>query len=148
MSRPHWIQTHMKQAENMAERSLMPTQVGAVIIQDRHSVSDGYNGPPSGFFNKRVEDNQWNEVHAEMNAIAFAARRGISTDGASMYTTVAPCIHCAKAIVQAGIKTVYYYDVKANNQEVCPDGIPLLEEAGVMCFPITFEEIHGNTGND
>ena len=45
-----------------------------------------------------------NEIHAELNAILFAARNGSSIDGATMYVTLSPCPDCAKAIAQSGIK--------------------------------------------
>ena len=47
-------------------------------------------------------------VHAEQNALMFAVKNGISTDGATMYVTTAPCVHCAKLIIQAGIVKVVY----------------------------------------
>lgn len=47
-------------------------------------------------------------IHAEMNAILFAARNGITTEGCTMYVTLSPCIECAKGIVQAGISRVIY----------------------------------------
>ena len=47
-------------------------------------------------------------VHAETNAIATAARRGIKIDGATMYVTSFPCLICMRAIVAAGIKKIVY----------------------------------------
>lgn len=65
-------------------------------------------------------------VHAEANAIAFAARYGMSLDGAELFTTYAPCLTCAKLSVNAGIRRVVmcerYHD---------PAGITLLTTAGV-----------------
>ena len=49
-------------------------------------------------------------IHAEMNAIAFAAKYGISIEGCSLYVTMAPCPDCAKLIVQSGIKEVIYLE--------------------------------------
>ena len=49
-----------------------------------------------------------NVVHAEANAILFAAKNGIQTEGCTMYVTLAPCIECAKMIKQAGITRVVY----------------------------------------
>ena len=49
-------------------------------------------------------------IHAEMNAIAFAAKYGISIDGCSLYVTMAPCPDCAKLIVQSGIKEIIYLE--------------------------------------
>ena len=51
-----------------------------------------------------------NELHAEVNAIGYAAQNGVSTKDAILYTSVSPCIDCAKLIVAAGIKEVWYID--------------------------------------
>lgn len=48
------------------------------------------------------------EVHAEQNAISFAARNGIALEDSEMFTTYLPCMECSKIIIQSGIKTVYY----------------------------------------
>ena len=50
-------------------------------------------------------------VHAEANAILFAARNGYSLEGSEMFVTLAPCPECAKMIVQSGIKKVYYNEM-------------------------------------
>jgi len=47
-------------------------------------------------------------VHAEANAIAAAAKHGISTAGASIYVTLEPCIYCLKLVISAGIREVFY----------------------------------------
>jgi dCMP deaminase len=49
-------------------------------------------------------------AHAEQNAIAQAAKQGISVKGADMYCTTQPCIICTKIIINAGIKNVYYFE--------------------------------------
>jgi dCMP deaminase len=49
-----------------------------------------------------------NVVHAEANAIAFAARHGVGIYGASLYTTRIPCLNCAGMIINAGIKRVVW----------------------------------------
>jgi dCMP deaminase len=66
-------------------------------------------------------------VHAEANAISFAARSGNSTDGADLFTTHSPCYDCAKLIINAGIVRVVY-DVEYRD----PRGIDLLREAGII----------------
>lgn len=100
-------------------------QVGAVIVRDRRVVSVGYNGAPSGMphcSHRGVEGYKVEihgppvpppgpctiAVHAEANAICFAAKNGISTDKASLYTTDSPCLKCAELIVNAGIIEVIY----------------------------------------
>lgn len=49
------------------------------------------------------------ELHAEMNAIIYCAKKGISINGGSIYTTYSPCLFCVKSILHAGIKHVYYH---------------------------------------
>lgn len=91
--------------------------VGCVITKDNRIISCGYNADVVGgkgcFEDGCILDSNGSclrSIHAEQNAIAFCARNGIVTDGAVLYTTVSPCISCAKLIVQSGIKTVYYLD--------------------------------------
>lgn len=90
-------------------------QVGAVIARDGRVLSMGYNGAPPGMPHCE-HDLSWgpqpactNAIHAELNAIAWAARAGMRTDGASLYTTYQPCHSCGQAIVSAGITKVYYF---------------------------------------
>lgn len=72
---------------------------------------------------------QWSkdkEIHAEANTLMFCARHGISTEGATLYTTVSPCANCALLIVQAGIKkVVYQYKYDLSN------GLEILEQNGI-----------------
>lgn len=89
------------------------TQVGAVIIGPTNEVrSLGYNGAPRGC--RADEDSRgitrpekyfWYS-HAELNAITNAARVGVPLDGSTIVVTHPPCMDCARAIVQAGIKQV------------------------------------------
>jgi deoxycytidylate deaminase len=65
-------------------------------------------------------------IHAEMNAIAFAAQYGISLKDTTMYVTLSPCTECAKLIIQSGIKEVVYYEEYRNI-----DGLKFLEKNGV-----------------
>jgi dCMP deaminase len=94
-------------------------QVGAVIVKDGRILSTGYNGTPAGFTNccdhwdgKYTEDHhEWSktyEIHAEMNAIIWAARKGISIEGASIYVTLEPCSDCSKNLIASGIKRIVY----------------------------------------
>lgn len=82
---------------------------------------------------------QWsieNELHAEQNAILFAAKNGISTNGADVYVTWSPCVHCAKVIISAGIKKVFYKNTYDRSQE----GIFFLEKNGIECRQLTEED--------
>ncbi|MDD6123276.1 MAG: dCMP deaminase family protein [Bacteroidales bacterium] len=104
-------------------------KVGALIVKDKMIISDGYNGTPSGFPNVCEGDDGLTlpcVLHAEANAITKIARSGNNSDGATLYVTDAPCIECAKLIIQAGIVRVVY----ARSYRLT-DGIDLLRQAGI-----------------
>ncbi|MGM9832616.1 MAG: deoxycytidylate deaminase [Candidatus Limisoma sp.] len=106
-------------------------QVGALIVKDKMIISDGFNGTPSGFDNvcEDADNHTFPYVlHAEANAITKVARSNNSSEGATLYVTAAPCIECAKLIIQAGIRRVVfseYYRIA--------DGLELLKKAGIEC---------------
>jgi len=94
-------------------------QVGAVIVKDGRILSTGYNGTPAGYQNccdywdgeytsKHHEWSKTYEIHAEMNAIIWAAREGISINGATIYVTLEPCSECSKNLIASGIKRIVY----------------------------------------
>ena len=104
-------------------------KVGALIVKDKMIISDGYNGTPSGFPNVCEGDDGLTlpcVLHAEANAITKIARSGNNSDGATLYVTDAPCIECAKLIIQAGIVRVVY----ARSYRLT-DGIDVLRQAGI-----------------
>lgn len=104
-------------------------QVGALLVKDKMIISDGYNGTPSGFENVCEDDTDRTKpyvLHAEANAITKVAKSGNSSEGATLYVTAAPCIECAKLIIQSGIKRVVYTD-----EYRLEDGINLLKRAGI-----------------
>ncbi len=105
-------------------------QVGALLVKERMIISDGYNGTPEGFENV-CEDEVTGKtkpyvLHAEANAITKVAKSGNSSAGATMYVTTAPCLECAKLIIQAGIKRLVYRD-----DYTVSDGLDLLQRAGI-----------------
>jgi dCMP deaminase len=76
-----------------------------------------------------------NEIHAETNCLGFAAKSGTSTNGCELYLTDSPCTNCAKIILSAGIKAVFFnrkYDRDQN-------GIMLLRQVGIVCNAIDFD---------
>lgn len=77
------------------------------------------------FMHKHHEFSEENEIHAEANAIAFAAKNNISTEGSDMFVTITPCSNCAKLILASGIKKLYYKSVYDRN----PAGFELLKKA-------------------
>ena len=103
-------------------------QVGAIISTGGRVISTGYNGAPAGLphCEHTSDDPCRRSVHAEANAIAFAARHGVATQGAVLTCTHEPCLECSRLIINAGIAgVVYYYDYRVH------EGIELLKEVGV-----------------
>ena len=121
--RPSWDEYFMSMARLASTRSTcLAEPVGAVVVKNNCSISTGYNGVPSGsvhcidlgFCYQGLERcdapgaTPSRAVHAEANAIAQAAKHGVSTDGASIYVTHEPCISCLKLIIAAGIQRIYF----------------------------------------
>lgn len=114
------IESYMEIAKILSKRSnCVGAQVGAIIVKDDRILSTGYNGTPKGYDNccdvwgNQVypEHYEWSkiyEIHAEQNAIIWAARKGISIEGAEIYSTMRPCTQCTKLIIGSGIKKIYY----------------------------------------
>lgn len=121
---------YLRMANIWAENSYCQRrQVGALIVKNKMIISDGYNGTPAGFENVCEDENNLTKpyvLHAEANAITKIARSNNNSEGATMYVTDAPCIECAKLIIQAGIKKVIY-----SRQYRLTDGTDLLKRAGI-----------------
>lgn len=124
-----WDEYFMGVATLSGMRSKDPhTQVGACIVsEDNKILSMGYNGLPKGCSDDEFPWNRDNKdpyknkyfytTHSELNAILNY--RGGSLEGSKMYVTLFPCNECAKAIIQAGIRTVIYrYDKYADTPSV------------------------------
>lgn len=125
---------YLRMAQIWAENSYCERRkVGALIVKDKMIISDGYNGTPAGFENICEDDNYVTKpyvLHAEANAITKIARSNNNSAGATLYVTDAPCIECAKLIIQAGIKKVCYA-----RQYRLAEGIELLNRAGIeVCY--------------
>ena len=121
---------YLRMATVWAENSYCKRrQVGALIVKDQMIISDGYNGTPSGFENICEDENNVTKpyvLHAGANAITKVAASSNSSKDATIYVTSAPCIECAKLIIQSGIKRVVY-----SEKYRVEDGCNLLRRAGV-----------------
>ena len=110
---PGWDEYYLNICKVVATRSKDPhTQVGCIIAGPAHEIrSTGYNSLPRGIRDdlperlERPAKYLWME-HAERNAIYNAARCGTSLEGCTIYIELMPCMDCARAIVQAGIREV------------------------------------------
>ena len=136
-----WDEYFAKIAFLVAERSTCRRHhVGAVVVRDRHILTTGYNGAPSGVKDclelgclrdeRGITSGERHEVcraiHAEQNAVIQAGLHGVSIQGATIYCTHSPCILCAKMMINARIYKVVY-------RQSYPDETSLnfLKEAGI-----------------
>jgi dCMP deaminase len=123
-------------------------KVGAVIVKEERIVSTGYNGPPSGTVNCDElypgEGCSISDIgtcslalHAEENAIMFALKNGVNLKGAKLFSTLSPCLACARIIKQSGINEVWFLESYAKKDQ--PDyGVEFLVKFGVIAgVPIT-----------
>lgn len=124
-TRPSWDEYFMATAILIASRSTCQRlNVGCVIVSSgehkNRIIAAGYNGFLAGApHNSCVRDNhELATVHAEQNAIADAARRGVSVSMATAYITHFPCVHCAKILAASGIKVIKYKFDYNNDQLV------------------------------
>jgi dCMP deaminase len=121
--RPSWDAYFMNITALVAQRSTCTRRaVGAIIVKDKRILSTGYNGAPTGIQHclevgclresLKVPSGERHElcrgIHAEQNAIIQAAYHGVSVKDAVLYCTNQPCAICAKMIINAGIKKIYY----------------------------------------
>jgi dCMP deaminase len=126
-------------------------KVGCLIVKDGAIISDGYNGTPRGFDNEcelPVQNNLGSGIvvdyegklvegtydlvtkpevlHAESNAITKLAKSTQSSDGATMYITISPCLECSKLIIQSGIRRLVFGEFYRSQE-----GINLLKKANI-----------------
>ena len=92
-------------------------QVGCVLTKNNRIISTGYNGFIKGFPHKSIvrDNHEQATVHAEQNAIADGAQRGINLDGCDAYITHFPCINCFKLLCSINVKNIYYYEDYKND---------------------------------
>ncbi|HLC74330.1 MAG TPA: cytidine/deoxycytidylate deaminase family protein [Candidatus Nanoarchaeia archaeon] len=143
--RPSWDEYFMNIADVVKLRcTCLSASKGAVLVKDKRIISTGYNGSPRGIKHcnqggcvrctqrhlGKLKSGNYSEpcvcCHSEENAIVQAAVHGISTEGATLFTTFTPCVNCAKMIINAGIR-----EVVAKIEYPDDVGIQLFKEAGV-----------------
>ena len=95
-------------------------QVGCVLVKNNRIVSQGYNGfLPSAPHKSIIRNNhEQATVHAEQNAIADCAKRGVSCNGCTAYITHYPCIICTRIMLASGIKKIKYINDYKNDELV------------------------------
>lgn len=131
--RSDWPAYFLDIARVVASRSTCPRKsVGCVIVRDRNALCMGFNGSARGLphccdegVGCDMEDGHCvRTTHAEVNALLQAAKNGTAVDGADCYVTASPCWPCYRALVNAGIRRIFF------SEEYRPD--PRIEEAAEL----------------
>lgn len=151
----------IKEYENLS--SCARLRVAALLVKDGRIMSVGYNGVPSGkdhcdtifkhdrdryfIYDEEVSEAVWlekhhrfsvkNEIHAEMNTIAFAVKNNVNVSDCDLIVSVTPCIHCAKLIQSVGLKRVYYFGEYDRSPS---EGIKFLRSNGVLCYNLNEDD--------
>src|SRR5450759_5416637 len=140
--RPSWDDYFMTITRQVATRSTcLRRHCGAVIVKDRRLLATGYNGTPKGLAHcadvgclreqRGIASGSHHElcrgIHAEQNAIIQAALYGTAIEGATIYTTHQQCVLCAKILLNARVRDIYYRDPYPD-----PLAEELLAEAGIV----------------
>lgn len=119
--------------------SCVRRKVGCIVVKNDTIIAIGYNGTPPGADNCCEETlvdgtlvTKDNVIHAEQNALDKITKSTLSSVGATMYITTAPCIECAKRIAGSGIIAVYYDEIYRSVR-----GLDHLEDRGVDVHKIT-----------
>jgi dCMP deaminase len=144
MARPEFDDIYMELAVKIAQRShCIQRHVGAVLAKETRIVSLGYNGPPAGTHNCDEEypetgcalDSKGScslAIHAEQNAILYAAKNKVNIKGCTLYVSLSPCLSCARIIYSMGINRVVYLNSYATYKGLDKDeGLDFLEKFGV-----------------
>lgn len=125
-----WDKMYLDLAHRVAQESKCPrTKVGCAILLPSGLLATGINGFPAG------QDEMWNDgktsnpmvTHAELNALGKCLEQGVSTKGATVYLTLAPCLECAKLLVRSGVLRVVYSSIYR-----CTEGVSYLQRYGVL----------------
>ncbi len=136
---------YMKMAMLVSERSTcLHRHQGVVLVKDNHVLSTGYNGSAPGqphcidvgcakdAANGDIRACRAEGLHGESNAIAFAARLGISTIGATAFCLYSPCKACCNLLKSAGITDVVYHEVYSG----FPEGPEYLRELDIGAMKV------------
>ena len=124
----YWDIAEVTANQSMATRK----KVGSCLVTSNGMIAIGYNGMPSGFDNTCEEyvdgklTTKKEVVHAERNTLDKLTLEGVSSRGAIIFITLAPCLECAKSLYNAGVVAVYYKE-----DYRCSDGVDFLKHSGI-----------------
>jgi dCMP deaminase len=121
MARPTWDEYFKEIVQVTAKRSPCERlHVGCLLVDDNRIISQGYNGFLPGCEHKSIvrDGHEQATVHAEQNALADCAKRGVSCKNATAYITHYPCIICCRLLLASGIKEIKYINDYRNDELV------------------------------
>ena len=150
MSRPSKDEYYIAIAKLASIRSTcLSRKVGCVIVKNDNPISFGFNGPArkmehceeAGGCKRRAMPNYKSGAfleicpasHAEQNAVAFAARHGISLEGSTAYVNTFPCKDCMNSLINAGVERIVYdsdYDANLSAEIAKKVGIKIEKYKG------------------
>jgi dCMP deaminase len=133
--RPSWDEYFKEIVQVTATRSPCERlQVGCLFVNDNRIVSQGYNGYLPGCTHTSIvrEGHEQATVHAEQNAIADCAKRGVSCADCTAYITHYPCVICCRLLLAAGISQIKYIHDYKNDELV----VYFTKEIGVSVIKI------------
>lgn len=130
------IVAHLRVAKIYSELSYAERlKVGCIVVKEDSVVAIGYNGTPPGWDNKcETSDGSStlpHVIHAEQNALDKLVRSGISSVDSDVFITHSPCMECAKRLIGAKVRSVYYNQVYRSEE-----GINLLRQAGIKIMAV------------
>jgi dCMP deaminase len=121
MLRPNWDDYFKEIVLVTKKRSACERlQVGCLLVKDNRIISAGYNGFLPGCPHNSIVRNNHEQatIHAEQNALADCAKRGVSCLNATAYITHYPCIICCRLLLAAEIKEIKYIEDYKNDELV------------------------------
>ena len=119
--RPNWNEYFKEIVQVTSKRSpCHRLKVGCLLVKNNRIISQGYNGFLPGCIHKSIVRNNHEQatVHAEQNALADCAKRGVSCLDATAYITHYPCIICCRLLLASGIKEIKYLENYKNDELV------------------------------
>ena len=119
--RPAWEDYFVQITNVTKERSPCERlKVGCILVKENRIISQGYNGFLPGCPHKSIvrDNHEQATVHAEQNAIADCAKRGVNCSQATAFITHYPCLNCCKILLASGIKEIKYLENYKNDELV------------------------------
>ena len=119
--RPSWDEYFKEIVQVTAKRSPCERlHVGCLLVKENRIISQGYNGFLPGCDHKSIirDGHEQATVHAEQNALADCAKRGVSSNKATAYITHYPCIICCRLLLASGVKEIKYINDYRNDELV------------------------------